>query len=187
MGVASSQVRLQDRSQYICCDNGVRGDMTFSLHPQCVRGTSCLDGYYQNTTNTSSITTPGSILCFPCNSSCFTCTNGTQCTSCVGLLPATPTQCCANMTGGPTCMACNASCNGGCRGPLNTDCVYCRELNYTLNGTTYCLSSCPPHTYQEEGLCLKCTSNISEVLCPPYACWLGFGYNRDTYVCELTR
>lgn len=156
---------------------------------QCVRGTKCPDGYYKsNDTSSSPITTPGSILCLPCMSSCFTCTNETKCTSCVGLLPnQRPTRCCVNVTGGPSCSACNSSCLGGCRGPLNSDCVYCRNLNYTYNGTTYCLSSCPPHTYQRGALCLTCNSNVSDVLCPPDPCWLGFEYNRNTYKCQLNK
>ena len=99
--------------------------------------------------------------------------------------PVLPSQCCDNTS--QACLACNSSCLGGCRGPLNTDCVYCRELKYVRNGTTYCLSSCLSHTYQRGVLCLTCTSNVTDVLCPPDPCWLGFEYNRDTYECQLTK
>ncbi|KAF6025341.1 ERBB2 [Bugula neritina] len=59
---------------------------------------------------------------------------------------------------GTSCMNCHEECGGGCTGPLNTDCFFCK--NYK-NGNR-CLPKCPNPTYANENkTCQPCNNFCS--------------------------
>lgn len=60
-----------------------------------------------------------------------------------------------NCNGGPTCQQCNDECIG-CYGSTNTHCVKCRNTNFTINGSSMCLASCPSGCYNHTGSCIPC-------------------------------
>ena len=105
------------------------------------------------------------------------------------------------------CQMCNRECIG-CIGPSNSDCVHCHSVNYTTNGSSECIETCPDNFFESAGSCNPChdqcigcsgptsrdcteclgdSIEVSTVImeCVP-GCSLGFSFNVTSQQCELT-
>ncbi|KAK0051650.1 furin-1 [Biomphalaria pfeifferi] len=49
---------------------------------------------------------------------------------------------------------CNAECKGGCRGPLDTDCIECK--NFHIGHLKKCVPKCPDGYYSKDNMCFSC-------------------------------
>ena len=101
------------------------------------------------------------------------------------------------------CQECDSECNG-CRGSRNTDCITCRNANFTTDGVCMCLAMCPQDYYEAKGTwlpcheyCIGCTGpssrNCTECVedevngeCVPF-CPIGMEYDTSEKQCVLTR
>ena len=106
------------------------------------------------------------------------------------------------------CHMCDGQCIRCTTGPSNSDCILCCSVNYTVNGTSKCIQTCPSGTYDLNGFCLPCheqcrgcngptsqnctmcvgaSIQVSAAVmeCVP-ECSLGFGFNSLSQQCELT-
>ena len=107
------------------------------------------------------------------------------------------------------CAVCDDQCVN-CTGAGNMNCVQCLNANYTVEGITTCLQTCPANTFKSEsGLCQNChpqcfggcsgpfnteCSSCLEVTvqvegggveCAPF-CPFGREYSSESDNCELT-
>lgn len=110
--------------------------------------------------------------------------------------------------GVPMCQQCHEECVG-CYGSTNTHCVKCRNTNFTTNGSSMCLASCPSGYYDRECSCTpcheycinctgpsnkNCTSCMDdevegqdgERICVP-SCAFGHEYDTEDEKCVLSR
>jgi len=60
------------------------------------------------------------------------------------------------------CQPCHSQCQT-CNGPQNTNCLACVAVNFTSNGVSNCLTSCPTETYESRPnrLCQACHEQCS--------------------------
>ena len=161
-------------------------------------------------------------LCQLCHQQCNGCTGPTNrdCVSCKEdtIVIDDGTQTCVPRCTGSTylsrssngehlCHMCDRQCIN-CTGPSNSDCTLCHSVNYTVNGTSECIETCPTGTYDFNGFCLPCheqcngcngpTSqncttcieasiqvSVAVMECVP-ECSLGFEFNSLSQQCELT-
>ncbi|XP_053389076.1 epidermal growth factor receptor-like, partial [Mercenaria mercenaria] len=133
------------------------------------------------------------LQCPPCQENCYK--NATQSGQCWG---SSPDMCqnlnyikevCVEECGGRRCfesdknICCHAECAAGCTGPLNTDCLACRNF-YNDDGT--CRASCPDGRYTLGSLCVKVCPDYMEkkngacvIQCPE-----GKYFNTTTNMCR---
>ena len=209
------------------------------LCQQCDSLCSSCDGPSASNCQTCSFafftnTTVATIMCIrSCDqmstSDCITCHN--QCLGCTGpsdrdcvmcrednVLTGEGERVCVPMCTGNTylsqakgmytCQQCNSECIA-CKGSTNTECVRCRNVNLTVNGSSMCLASCPSGYYDASGSCISCheycvgctgpsnkncTSCVDdevegedgERVCVP-TCSFGHEYDATNEQCILTR
>ena len=117
--------------------------------------------------------------CTTCHSQCAGCTGPTNrdCVACredsvvagSGELLCIP-LCTGNIYlsqegGTHTCKPCHSECIG-CKGNKNTECLKCRNVNLTANGSSTCLGTCLSGYYSEAGTCFSCHEYCIECVGP---------------------
>lgn len=185
----------------------------------------CGDGTYLSRLSTSTFEHE----CQMCHPLCQNCTGPTNqdCVPCVGasIVVDGKTTCVPECNDGQylervsavtseyQCQSCNSLCLT-CNGPQNTNCISCTSVNYTTNGVSTCLTSCPTGTYESSPgrLCLTChdqcsggcsgptnrncssclettitiSSNVFE--CSPFtSCSFGMEYNAMSSTCTFSQ
>ncbi|XP_063314780.1 extracellular matrix organizing protein FRAS1 [Pelobates fuscus] len=152
-----------------------RDETRFLQMGGCVH--SCDPGFYQD-----------GKTCLACRESCSSCKNGFECTSCVASLYLDNGQCVTSCGQGYfqshlVCAACHESCSQ-CRGPLEGDCLSCKESLQVIQGG-FCVSRCGPGFYEQNGTCAVCDSSC--LLCSAdtcLACAKGSTFHRGKCVPE---
>lgn len=187
---------------------------------------TCRSAYFTNTTTATvaciqSCEQTTAANCIACHSQCDGCRGPTDrdCVACredsliagTGEIVCVP-SCSGNTylsqeSGTYTCRPCNNQCVG-CKGNKNTECLQCRNVNLTANGSTTCLARCPAGYYSGAGTCFpcheycvdcvgpsnkNCTSCVDDEVeedglsvCVP-KCSFGHEYDTGDNQCVLTR
>ncbi|XP_042177181.1 extracellular matrix organizing protein FRAS1-like [Oncorhynchus tshawytscha] len=125
------------------------------LDGRCV--STCPRGYYAD-----------GKVCAACQSSCATCENDFECSSCGGSLLLNNRHCVATCDLGsyqdPTqCLRCHASCSV-CVGPSQQECVLCSDPSHLLR-EGLCVPDCGSGFYIQQGTCYACDSSC--ITCYP--------------------
>ncbi|KAM4706664.1 extracellular matrix organizing protein FRAS1 [Discoglossus pictus] len=97
--------------------------------------------------------------CIACKETCSSCKNGFECTSCMEPLLMKDGQCvptCGDryFQEQLSCAACHESCSL-CQGPLESDCLMCKDLSQVKQGGL-CAASCGTGFYVQNGTCTAC-------------------------------
>ena len=112
-----------------------------------------------------------------------------------------------NGNGDYECQECHRQCIG-CIGSSSYDCVQCRSVNHTTNGTSECIETCPDNFYESARSCQPCDDQCIGCSGPTSqnctacvgdsievgtgvaecvsGCSLGFRFNVASQQCELT-
>ncbi|XP_029574000.1 extracellular matrix organizing protein FRAS1 [Salmo trutta] len=125
------------------------------LDGHCV--STCPRGYYAD-----------GKVCAACQSSCATCENDFECSSCGGSLLLNNRHCVATCDPGSyqdttQCLRCHASCSV-CVGPSQQECVLCSDPSHLLRDGL-CVPDCGSGFYIQQGTCYACDSSC--ITCYP--------------------